>query len=124
MLYFIPNSLPRLMVAPNGARPMKKDHPAVPVTISETVETAKEILYKYKPSTYVVTLYKLFFVRYEIKQRKATQLYENEGHHRCCGVTHFVEVVTHFVDSVTHFVVSDQQNGNVYFQNVIRRPEC
>ena len=26
-------------------------------------------------------LYKLFFVRYEIKQRKATQLYENEGHH-------------------------------------------
>ena len=29
------------MVAPNGARPTKKDHPAVPVTISETVETAK-----------------------------------------------------------------------------------
>ena len=41
MSYFIPNTLPRLMVAPNGARPMKKDHPAVPVTISETVETAK-----------------------------------------------------------------------------------
>ena len=41
MSYFIPNALPRLMVAPNGARPMKKDHPAVPVTISETVETAK-----------------------------------------------------------------------------------
>ena len=29
------------MVAPNGARPMKKDHSAVPVTILETVETAK-----------------------------------------------------------------------------------
>ena len=41
MSYFIPNSLPRLMVAPNGARPMKKDHPEVPVTISETVQTAK-----------------------------------------------------------------------------------
>ncbi len=41
MSYFIPNSLPRLMVAPNGARPTKKDHPEVPVTISETVETAK-----------------------------------------------------------------------------------
>ena len=41
MSYFIPNALPKLMVAPNGARPMKEDHPAVPVTISETVETAK-----------------------------------------------------------------------------------
>ena len=41
MSYFIPNELPRLMVAPNGDRPTKKDHPAVPVTISETVETAK-----------------------------------------------------------------------------------
>ena len=29
------------MVAPNGARPMKKDHPAVPITIFETAETAK-----------------------------------------------------------------------------------
>ena len=29
------------MVAPNGARPMKKDHPSVPVTIDEIVETAK-----------------------------------------------------------------------------------
>ena len=41
MTYFIPDKLPRLMVAPNGARPMKKDHPEVPVTISETVKTAK-----------------------------------------------------------------------------------
>ena len=39
--FYKPESLPRLMVAPNGARPSKKDHPAVPVTISETVETAK-----------------------------------------------------------------------------------
>ena len=29
------------MVAPNGARRIKKDHPAVPLTINETVETAK-----------------------------------------------------------------------------------
>ena len=41
MTFYIPDKLPKLMVAPNGARPMKKDHPAVPVTISETVETAK-----------------------------------------------------------------------------------
>ena len=40
-MFFKPNKLPKLMVAPNGARPMKKDHPAVHVTISETVETAK-----------------------------------------------------------------------------------
>ena len=41
MNFYKPEHLPRLMVAPNGARPTKKDHPAVPVTISETVETAK-----------------------------------------------------------------------------------
>ena len=29
------------MVAPNGARPMKKDHPEVPITISEIVKTGK-----------------------------------------------------------------------------------
>ena len=29
------------MVAPNGARRIKKDHPAIPLTIGETVETAK-----------------------------------------------------------------------------------
>lgn len=34
------NALPRIMVAPNGARLTKADHPAVPVTIEETVETA------------------------------------------------------------------------------------
>lgn len=33
--------LPKIMVAPNGARKTKEDHPAVPVTIAETVETAK-----------------------------------------------------------------------------------
>ena len=41
MDFYKPNKLPKLMVAPNGARPMKKDHPAVPITISETVKTAK-----------------------------------------------------------------------------------
>ena len=40
------------------------------------------------------------------------------------SVAHFVEMCPHFVDSVTHFVVSDQQNGNVFFQNVMCRPEC
>ena len=29
------------MVAPNLARPMKKDHPKVPITISEIVNTGK-----------------------------------------------------------------------------------
>lgn len=33
--------LPEIMVAPNGARRKKSDHPALPVTIKETVETAK-----------------------------------------------------------------------------------
>lgn len=33
--------LPRLMVAPNGARKTKQDHLALPVTIEETVQTAK-----------------------------------------------------------------------------------
>ncbi|MEM7461616.1 MAG: 3-keto-5-aminohexanoate cleavage protein [Pseudomonadota bacterium] len=34
-------SLPRIMVAPNGARLNKADHPALPVTIEEIVQTAK-----------------------------------------------------------------------------------
>ena len=33
--------LPRLMVAPNGARRSKSDHPALPVTDAELIETAK-----------------------------------------------------------------------------------
>ncbi|MDX1785175.1 MAG: 3-keto-5-aminohexanoate cleavage protein, partial [Roseovarius sp.] len=33
--------LPRLMVAPNGARHGKAYHPALPVTLSETVEVAR-----------------------------------------------------------------------------------
>ena len=41
MSFYKPEKLPKLMVAPNGARKLKKDHPAVPLTISETVETAK-----------------------------------------------------------------------------------
>ena len=41
MNYYKPEKLPKLMIAPNGARPSKKDHPAVPITISETVDTAK-----------------------------------------------------------------------------------
>ena len=31
-----------IMVAPNGARKVKTDHPAVPVTIDETIAAAKE----------------------------------------------------------------------------------
>lgn len=34
--------LPRVMLAPNGARKTKADHPALPVTISETVKAAKD----------------------------------------------------------------------------------
>jgi uncharacterized protein (DUF849 family) len=41
MSFYQPKKLPKLMVAPNGARKVKKDHPAVPLTISETVATAK-----------------------------------------------------------------------------------
>ena len=41
MQFSRPDALPRLMVAPNGARRTKTDHPAIPVTIPETVETAK-----------------------------------------------------------------------------------
>ncbi len=41
MNFFKPEQLPKLMVAPNGARPMKKDHPKVPITISEIVRTGK-----------------------------------------------------------------------------------
>jgi uncharacterized protein (DUF849 family) len=33
--------LPKIMVAPNGARRGKQDHPALPITIAETVATAK-----------------------------------------------------------------------------------
>ena len=39
--FYKPEKLQSLMVAPNGARPMKKDHPKVPVTIPEIVETGK-----------------------------------------------------------------------------------
>ena len=35
-----PHALPKLMVAPNGARRGKADHPALPVTVAETVATA------------------------------------------------------------------------------------
>lgn len=34
-------NLPSIMVAPNGARRTKADHPALPITISEVVATAK-----------------------------------------------------------------------------------
>ena len=34
------SALPRIMVAPNGARRSKVDHPALPITIPEVVETA------------------------------------------------------------------------------------
>ena len=39
--FYKPDNLPRLMVAPNGARPMKKDHAAVPITMNEIVNTGK-----------------------------------------------------------------------------------
>lgn len=34
-------ALPQIMVAPNGARKMKADHPALPLTIEETVAAAR-----------------------------------------------------------------------------------
>ena len=40
MNFHKPKDLPRLMVAPNGARRTKADHPVIPVTIQEMVETA------------------------------------------------------------------------------------
>ena len=41
MDYYKPKNLPSLMVAPNGARPMKKDHSKVPMTIPEIVKTGQ-----------------------------------------------------------------------------------
>ena len=41
MNFYQPKTLPNLMVAPNGARRTKSDHPAIPVTLEETVETTK-----------------------------------------------------------------------------------
>ena len=40
MQFYQPKELPKIMVAPNGVRPMKKDHPKVPITI----ETFKLLL--------------------------------------------------------------------------------
>ncbi len=37
-------ALPRLMVAPNGARRSKSDHPALPVTDAELIDTAKQCM--------------------------------------------------------------------------------
>jgi len=34
--------LPRIMLAPNGARRGKRDHPALPITLAETVAAAKD----------------------------------------------------------------------------------
>lgn len=42
MDFHTPSALPKLMVAPNGARRTKQDHPAIPVTLEQTVETAKK----------------------------------------------------------------------------------
>ena len=41
MSFYKPEKLPKLMVAPNGARRIKKDHPEIPLTVSEIVETAR-----------------------------------------------------------------------------------
>lgn len=35
-----PADLPKIMVAPNGARRTKADHPALPMTVAETIEAA------------------------------------------------------------------------------------
>lgn len=35
------SALPQIMVAPNGARHTKADHPALPITVDETIATAK-----------------------------------------------------------------------------------
>ena len=40
------SNIPSLMVAPNGARKSKKDHPNLPITISEIVEEAKNCFQK------------------------------------------------------------------------------
>ena len=40
------SNLPKLMVAPNGARKSKKDHPNFPITISEIVQEAKDCFQK------------------------------------------------------------------------------
>ncbi len=41
MNFYKPKNLPKIMIAPNGARPTKKDHTEVPITIDEIVYTAK-----------------------------------------------------------------------------------
>ena len=41
MAFARPLALPQIMVAPNGARRTTADHPAIPVTIDQTVTTAK-----------------------------------------------------------------------------------
>ena len=41
MSFYQTENLPKIMIAPNGSRPKKKDHNEVPETINEIVETAK-----------------------------------------------------------------------------------
>ena len=41
MSFYQPKELPKIMIAPNGARPKKNDHTEVPITIDEIVQTAK-----------------------------------------------------------------------------------
>lgn len=41
MNFVKPKNLPSLMVAPNGARPTKKDHPELPISVAEIVKTGK-----------------------------------------------------------------------------------
>ena len=40
------SNIPKLMVAPNGARKSKKDHPNLPITIAEIVQEAKNCFQK------------------------------------------------------------------------------
>jgi len=37
--FYQPNELPQLMVSPNVSRKMKEDHPTVPLSIPEIVNT-------------------------------------------------------------------------------------
>ena len=41
MNFFKPKELPKIMVAPNGARKVEKDHPEVPFTIQANVNVIR-----------------------------------------------------------------------------------
>ena len=45
MSFYQPENLPKIMIAPNGARPKKKDHIEVPVTIDVLMKGQKEYIF-------------------------------------------------------------------------------